>query len=98
MRGWIRHCVGIASVLKFPVQAFQSMAGLKSCLTTYSLCDLRQVTWGFPGGSVKKNPPAHARDARDMGSFPGWGRYPGVGNGNPLQYSCLENSLDRGAW
>ena len=55
MRGWIRHCVGIASVLKFPVQAFQSMTGLKSCLTTYSLCDLRQVTWGFPGGSVKKN-------------------------------------------
>ena len=35
---------------------------------------------------------------RDKGSIPGWGRSPGVGNGNPLQYSCLENSIDRGAW
>ena len=39
-----------------------------------------------------------ARDARDMGSFPGSGRSPGVGNGNSLQYSCLENPMDRGAW
>ena len=41
---------------------------------------------------------ANAGDARDSGSIPGSGRSPGVGNGNPLQYSCLENSLDRGAW
>ena len=39
-----------------------------------------------------------ARDARDRGSIPGSGRSPGVGNGNPLQYSCLENLMDRGAW
>ena len=45
-----------------------------------------------------KNPPASAGDARDEGSIPGSGRSPGVGNGNPLQYSCLENSVDRGAW
>ena len=45
-----------------------------------------------------KNPPANAGDARDVGSTPGSGRSPGVGNGNPLQYSCLENSMDRGAW
>ena len=45
-----------------------------------------------------KNPPANSRDARDMGSIPGLGRCPGGGNGNPLQYSCLENSMDRGAW
>ena len=45
-----------------------------------------------------KNPPANAGDARDVGSTPGSGRSPGVGNGNPLQYSCLENSVDRGAW
>ena len=44
---------------------------------------------GFPGGSVVKNPPANAGDA---GSIPGSGRSPGGGNGNPLQYSCLENS------
>ena len=45
-----------------------------------------------------KNPSANARDARDKSSIPGWGRSPGEGNGNPLQYSCLENFLDRGGW
>ena len=45
-----------------------------------------------------KNPPANAGDARDVGSIPGSGRSPGVGNGTPLQYSCLRNPMDRGAW
>ena len=45
-----------------------------------------------------KNLPANAGDARDAGSIPGLGRSPGVGNGNRLQYSCQENSMDRGAW
>ena len=45
-----------------------------------------------------KNPPANAGDTRDMGSIPGWGRSPEGGNGNPLQYSFLENPMDRGAW
>ena len=53
---------------------------------------------GFPSGSAVKNLPANAGDAGDTGSIVGLGRYPGVGNGNPLQYSCLENSVDRGAW
>ena len=53
---------------------------------------------GFPGGAVVKNPVASAGDARDAGSIPGLGRSPGEGNGNPLQYSCLENPKDRGAW
>ena len=53
---------------------------------------------GFPGGSVVKNPPANAGDAGDTGSTPGSGRYPGEGNGNPLQYSCLGNPMDRGTW
>ena len=44
------------------------------------------------------NLPANARDARHMGWLLGLGRYPGVGDGNPLQYSCLENSMDRGNW
>ena len=52
----------------------------------------------FPGGSVVKNPPANAGDTGDMGSIPGLGRSPGRGNGNPLQYSCLGNLMDRGAW
>ena len=47
---------------------------------------------------VVKNLPASAGDVRDMGSIPGWGRSPREGNGNPLQYSCLKNPMDRGAW
>ena len=53
---------------------------------------------GFPGGAAVKNPPANAGDTGDVGLIPGLGRSPGGGNGNPLQYSCLENSMDRGAW
>ena len=45
-----------------------------------------------------KNPPANAGDIRDVRSSPGLGRSPGGGHGNPLQYSCLENPLDRGDW
>ena len=52
----------------------------------------------FPGVSVVKNLPANAGDSRDAGSIPELGRSPEGGNGNPLQYSCLENSVDRGAW
>ena len=51
---------------------------------------------GFPGGSVVENSPAG--DARDVGSILGLERSPRVGNGNPLQYSCLENPMARGAW
>ena len=50
------------------------------------------------GGSVVKNLPANAGDTGDMGSISGLGRSPGGGNGNPLQFSCLENPMDRGAW
>ena len=52
-------------------------------------------TFSFPGGTVVKNMPVNAED---VGSIPGWGRNPGEGNGNPLQYSCLENPMDRAAW
>ena len=45
-----------------------------------------------------KNPPANAGDVRDVGWIPGSGRSPGGGHANPLQYSCLENPMDRGAW
>ena len=47
---------------------------------------------------VVKNQPANAGDIRDVGSIPELGRSPGGGHGNPLQYSCLENPMDRGAW
>ena len=52
----------------------------------------------FPEGAVAKKPPASVGDARDMGLIPGSGRSPGGGHGNPLQYSCLGNSMDKGAW
>ena len=52
-------------------------------------------TPGFPGGSVVKNPPANAGDTGDAVSTPGLGRSPGEGNGNPLQYSCLGNPMNR---
>ena len=60
-----------------------------------------QVYWdvidiqGFPGGSVVRNPPA---SVGDVGFIPASGGCPGEGNGNPLQYSCLENPMDKGAW
>ena len=51
-----------------------------------------------PGGTVVNNLPANSRDAGDTGLSPGPWRSPEVGNGNPLQYSCLKNSMDRGGW
>ena len=75
-------------------------------LMSTNYTDLKKETWilflylirinlGFPGGSGVKNPPANAGES---GLIPGWGRPPGGGNGNPLQYSCLKNLVNRGAW
>ena len=52
--------------------------------------------WGFPGGTNGKKPPANAGDIRNAGLIPGSRRSPGGGNGNSLQYSCLESPMDRG--
>ena len=54
------------------------------------------ITWGFPGGASGKEPVCQCR--RDVGLMPVLGRSLGEGNGNPFQYSCLENPMDRGAW
>ena len=70
----------------------QWLTKTKIYFLTYDGC------WGFPHGSVEENPPANAGDTGDAGSIPGLGRSPGVGNGNPLQSSCLGNSTDKGAW
>ena len=56
---------------------------------------IKLIIWGFPCSSVSEE---SACNAGDLGSIPGSGRSPGEGNGNPLQYSCLENPMDRGAW
>ena len=53
---------------------------------------------GLPDGSAGKESTCNERDTGDLGSFPGSGRYPKGENGNPVQYSCLKNSMDRGAW
>ena len=89
----VLHCPSFLSEESFP---------LLLCLSPS--CSLRHLEpppptsiSGFPGGSVVKNPPANAGDVGDVCSIPGSGRSPGGGNGNPLQYSCLENSMDRGA-
>ena len=63
-----------------------------SCIFDHSLKNVSPVA------QLVKNLLANARDARDMGSIPWLGRSPGEGNGNPLQYSYLKNSMDRGAW
>ena len=54
--------------------------------------------WASQLALVVKNPSVNAGDTRDVGSVPGSGRSPGEGNGNPLQYSCLEKPMDNGAW
>ena len=59
---------------------------------------LPAIPMGFLGGTVVKNLPANAGDTGDMGLIPGLGRSPLEGNSNPLQYSCLECPMDRGAW
>ena len=69
------------------------LEGMKNSTTPVEGC--LAVSTGFPGGSEVK---ASACNAGDLGSIPGQGRSLGEGNGNPLQYSCLENPMDRGAW
>ena len=67
---------------------------MKSCNTSFTMSYFHR-SLGFPDGSDGKE---SAYNAGDLGSIPGLGRSPGEGNGNRLQYSCLENAMDRGAW
>ena len=69
---------------------------LQVFLHPYRLLSLLEV---FAGGTSGKEPTCHCRlDVKDIGSVSWWGRFPGEGNSNPLQYSCLENPMDKGAW
>ena len=72
-----------------------TLAYLTSQIRTDPISDFPD---GFPDGLVGKECACNAGDTGDIGSIPGSGGSPGVGNGNPLQYSCLENPMDRGAW
>ena len=67
-------------------------------LSHVQLCEPLDCSLGSPGGAVGKTLPASAGDAGEASSIPGSGRSLGEGNDNPLQYSCLENPMDRGAW
>ena len=69
---------------------------LKWCITLLNLWTCSHL-YEVPGGAVVKNLPLRAGHAKDPGAIPGSGRCPAGGNGNPLQYSCLENPMDRGA-
>ena len=93
IREVFKHC----SVVKFlVVEVFQNS---NFCLKGQKLPVATMLSGvflkGFPGGSLVKNLPA---SARDLSLFPGLGKSLGEGNGNPLQYSCLGNPLERGAW
>ena len=74
-----------------------SLSFLLSLLVTF-LFLLDGLRRGFPGGSAVKKPPVNTWDAGDVSLIPGSERFPGEGNGYPLQYSCLENPEHRGAW
>ena len=81
-------CVGLAKIIA-------SIHGVAQSWTLLKRLSSSKTVPGFPDASVGKNPPA---EAGDVGLIPGSGRFPGEGNGNPLQYSCLGNHMDRGAW
>ena len=92
---------------KYPNELFgQPNVSLYLCLypkwkfRKFTLGNSLAVRWlaGFPGGSVVKNLPANVGDTGEASLLLEWGRSPGAGNGNPLQYSCLDNPIDRGGW
>ena len=76
--------------LHFAFEKTEPQGVLKVCLRPYN--------WASQVALAVKNPPANAGDIRDSDSIPGSGRFPGGEHGNVLQYSCLENPMDRGAW
>ena len=82
-------------------QGRESLVGLLSLglhRVGHDWSNLAAAAAAAAGDAVVKNLPANAEDSRKEGSVPGWRRFPGEGNGNPLQYSCLENFLEWGAW
>ena len=95
-------CRQLSSLCACLCPSFPSSQGHWSCWTRTHTNDLISIRWALQYttmvAQVVKNRLANAGDKRDSGSIPGSGRSPGGGNGNPLQHSCLENPMDRGAW
>ena len=82
-----------------PLKARVASVPTQQLLQFLLLCSVLCLPKGFPGSSgVRISLPMEETGDAEVGSMPGSGRYPGEGNGNPLQYSCLENPTDRGAW
>ena len=81
------------TALLFPCSSPKPDATPSCCHLGLGISRVLYSLSGFPGGSAVKNLPAE-----DPSSIPGWEKSPGEGNGNPLQFSCLGNSMDRGAW
>ena len=86
------------NILAWRVLWTEEPSGLQSMGSQRIRHDSVTNTWDSQLALMVKNPPAKAGDMRDTGSISGSGRSPGGGHGNPLQYSCLENPRDRGAW
>ena len=89
--------ISVSTEISYPWESFFGFRVMVVRLNFPFLCTFSKDL-GFPSGPVVKNLPANAEDAKDAASIPGWERSPDIGNGNLLQYSCLENSLDRKAW
>ena len=85
----ISPCNEYSGLISFRIDCFDLLARKLIILDTDNFLN------GFLQGTVVKNPPANTGG---LGSVPELGRFPNIGNGNPLQYSCLENPMDRGAW
>ena len=77
---------------------FTYFDNLKPCSKAQTKIHNLKAIWASQVALVVKNPPANAGGVRDESLIPGSGRYPGEGNGTPLQYSCLENPTNKGAW
>ena len=98
---WFRESDGLSRTTGFLYslpQLPEWLSLLQRQMESWAVYGSLPETMGFPSGSVVKAPLASAGDAGDKGLIPGLGSSPGGGNGSPLQYSCLENSMDRGAW
>ena len=103
IRKWVKHtlgstgkpkCIFLSGVFRDLILVFDSYVLFRFPRKVFLLprCPASHMVL------VVKNPPANSGDIRDTGSIPGSGRSPGGGHGTPLQYSCLENPMDRGAW
>ena len=99
---WFSYTYLFFSRFFLPYKLLQNAECSSLCNTVgtwwWSILYIAGWFWGFLGDSMLKNLPANSGDTRDMGWIPESRRPPGEGNGNPLKYSCLENSVDRGAW